>query len=111
MAGLTVEQLERFREDGYLIVEDVLTEGDLAGIEDEYREIVDRVSVDLVARGKLRPLTGTTFSEQYVEAMQQLDDIYDLYQHLDISLPLLEDLDRRHTMNAGGGTYIGVFYC
>ena len=101
MAGLTVEQLDRFREDGYLIVEDVLTGEDLAAIEAEYRKIVDRVSADLALRGKLRPLAGTTFSECYIEAMQQLDDMYDLYQHLDISLPLLEDLDHSHTMNAG----------
>ena len=44
MAGLTVEQLDRFREDGYLIVEDVLTAEDLAAIEAEYREIIDRVT-------------------------------------------------------------------
>ena len=101
MAGLTVEQLERFRDDGYLIVEDVLTGEDLAAIEAEYRKIVDRVSADLALQGKLRPLAGTTFSECYIEAMQQLDDMYDLYQHLDISLPLLENLDHGHTMNAG----------
>lgn len=101
MAGLAVEQLDRFHEDGYLIVEDVLTEEDLAAIEAEYSKIVDRVSADLTFQGKLRPLAGTTFSECYIEAMQQLDDIYDLYQHLDISLPLLEDLDHSHTMNAG----------
>lgn len=101
MAGLTTEQLDRFHEDGYLIVEDVLTGEDLDGIEAEYRKIVDRVSADLALEGKLRPLTGTTFSECYIEAMQQLDDMYDLYQHLDISLPLLEDLDHSHTMNTG----------
>jgi len=101
MAGLTAEQLDRFHEDGYLIVEDVLTGDDLAAIEAEYRKIVDRTSADLALEGKLRPLTGTTFSECYIEAMQQLDDMYDLYQHLDISLPLLEDLDHSHTMNAG----------
>ncbi len=101
MAGLTVGQLDRFREDGYLIVEDVLTEEDLAALEAEYKKIVDRVSADLAFQGKLPPLTGTTFSECYIEAMQQLDDMYDLYQHLDISLPLLEDLDRSHTMNTG----------
>ena len=105
MAGLTAAQLDRFREDGYLIVEDVLTEDDLAAIEDEYREIVDRVSADLVDRGKLRPLTGTTFSEQYIEAMNQLDDMYDLYQHLDISLPLFDGLDHSHTMNAGPAVF------
>ena len=101
MVGLTAEQLDRFHEDGYLIVEDVLTGDDLAAIEAEYRKIVDRTSADLALEGKLRPLTGTTFSECYIEAMQQLDDMYDLYQHLDISLPLLEDLDHSHTMNAG----------
>ena len=101
MAGLTAEQLDRFHEDGYLIVEDVLAGEDLDAIEAEYRKIVDRVSTDLALEGKLRPLTGTTFSECYIEGMQQLDDMYDLYQHLDISLPLLEDLDHSHTMNAG----------
>ena len=35
MAGLTTEQLDRFREDGYLVVEDVLSAGDLAGVEAE----------------------------------------------------------------------------
>ena len=101
MAGLTAEQLDRFHEDGYLVVEDVLDESDLAAIEAEYRDIVDRVSADLVEQGKVRPLAGSTFSEQYVEAMRQLDDMYDLYQHLDISLPLLDGLDHSHTMNAG----------
>ncbi len=42
MAGLTAEQMDRFQEDGYLIVEDVLPEVDLAAVEDEYREIVAR---------------------------------------------------------------------
>ena len=105
MAGLTAEQLDRFQEEGYLIVEDVLTEEDLAAIEDEYKEIVDRVSADLVDRGKLQPLTGTTFSEQYIEAMNQLDDMYALYQHLDISLPLFDGLDHTHTMNAGPAVF------
>ncbi len=105
MAGLTATQLEQFREDGYLIVEDVLAEADLAALEDEYCGIMDRVSPDLVAEGKLRPLERATFSEQYVEAMQQLDDMYDLYQHLDISLPLFDGLDHTHTMNAGPAVF------
>ena len=105
MAGLTVEQLDRFHEDGYLIVEDVLTEEDLAVIEAEYGDIMDRVSAELVDQGKIRPLTGNTFSEQYIEAMRQLDDMYDLYQHLDISLPLFDGLDYSHTMNAGPAVF------
>ena len=105
MAGLTVEQLDRFHEDGYLVVEDVLTEADLAAVEIEYREIIDRVAADLVEQGKIRPLRGGTFSENYIEAMQQLEDMYDLYQHLDISLPLLDELDASHTMNAGPAVF------
>ena len=105
MAGLTSEQLDRFHEDGYLVVEDVLTEADLAAVEIEYREIVDRVAADLVEQGKIRPLRGGTFSENYIEAMQQLEDVYDLYQHLDISLPLLDELDASHTMNAGPAVF------
>ena len=105
MAGLTVEQLDRFHEDGYLLVEDVLTEEDLAVIEAEYGDIMDRVSAELVDQGKIRPLTGNTFSEQYIEAMRQLDDMYDLYQHLDISLPLFDGLDHSHTMNAGPAVF------
>ena len=101
MAGLTLEQLDRFREDGYLVVEDVLTEQDLAGVETEYRAIIDRVTADLVDRGKIRPVEGATFSERYIEAMQQVDDMYAIYQHLDICLPMLKELDLSHTMNAG----------
>ena len=101
MAGLTVEQLDRFREDGYLVVEDVLSEGDLAGVEDEYREIIERVTARLAEQGRIRPPRGTTFSERYIEAMQQIDDIYAIYQHLDICLPMLKELDHSHTMNAG----------
>ena len=83
----------------------MLTEADLAAVEIEYREIVDRVAADLVEQGKIRPLRGGTFSENYIEAMQQLEDVYDLYQHLDISLPLLDELDASHTMNAGPAVF------
>ena len=101
MTGLSAEQLASFEKDGYLIVENVLSEEDLAGLESEYREIVDRVAKDLVKQGKMEALTGDNFSERYIQALQQVDDMYTLYQHLDISLPLLNQLDFSHTMNAG----------
>lgn len=101
MTGLSAEQLASFEKDGYLIVENVLSEEDLAGLESEYREIVDRVAKDLVKQGKMEALTGDNFSERYIQALQQVDDMYTLYQHVDISLPLLNQLDVSHTMNAG----------
>ena len=105
MAGLTVEQLQRFDEDGYLVVEDVLGEEDLAGVEDEYLKILDRVTADLVIQDRIPPLQGTSFSERYVEAMQHIDDMYAIYQHLDICLPMLKELDHDHTMNAGSAVF------
>lgn len=53
----------------------------------------------------LEPPTGTTFSDRYTEALQQLDDMYTLYQHLDISLPLLDELDASATMNASPAVF------
>ena len=105
MAGLSVEQIERFDKDGYLVVDDVLAAEDLAAIEDEYSEILDRVTTDLAARGRIPPLRGTSFSERYVEAMQHIDDMYAIYQHLDICLPMVKELDHSHTMNAGAAVF------
>ena len=101
MSGLTVEQLERFGEDGFLIVEGVLPPDDLVGIKAEYRSILDSLADRLVGEGRIRPLRGSTFSQRYMEAMRQVDDMYTLYQHLDICLPMVKELDHSHTMNAG----------
>lgn len=91
MPSLTEEQLDRFARDGYLVVENVLSDADLADVKAEYQGILDRVVPQFVAEGKLEPLSGHTFSERYCEAIEQLDDMYDLYRHLDISLPLLNE--------------------
>ena len=105
MAGLTQAQLDRFAEDGYLVVDNVLSQSNLADLEAEYVGILDRVIPDLVGRGLMNQPVGTTFSDRYCEALEQLDDMYELYQHLDISLPLLDELDQSATMNAGAAVF------
>ncbi|NND02156.1 MAG: phytanoyl-CoA dioxygenase family protein [Acidimicrobiia bacterium] len=105
MAGLTAQQLADFDRDGYLVVEDVLDESGLEAIRAEYAEIMERESANLVAAGHLEPMTGKTFSERYTEALGQLDDMYLLYQHLDISLPMLDTLEPSATMNAGPAVF------
>ena len=105
MAGLTQTQLDRFDEDGYLVIDDVLSKTDLREIEAEYSAIMDNVTPDLVARGLMSEPRGSTFSERYCEALEQLDDMYELYQHLDISLPMLDELDHTTTMNAGPAAF------
>ncbi len=100
MAALDARQLASFEQDGYLIVENVLSEEELTGLEVEYREVLDQAVDALIEQGA-RSRPGDTFSERYIEALQQVDEVYALYQYLDISLPLLERLDSSHTMNAG----------
>ena len=75
MAGLTQTQLDRFAEDGYLVVDNVLSQSNLADLEAEYAGILDRVIPDLVGRGLMNQPVGTTFSERYCEALEQLDDM------------------------------------
>ncbi len=105
MSGLTREQIEQFDEDGFLVVENVLGGQDLAMIEQEYREILDRVAAELARQGRIPPLRGASFSQRYVEAMKHIDDMYTIYQHLDICLPMVKELDHTHTMNAGAAVF------
>ena len=105
MSGLTVEQLEQFDHDGYLVVEGVLGEADLAAIGQEYREILDRVTAGLVSQGRIPQPRGADLSELYIEAMHHIDDMYTLYQHLDICLPMVKELDHSHTMNTGSAVF------
>jgi len=103
--GLNTAQLESFEQDGYLVVDDVLSSGDLTAIEGEYAQILGRVTSDLVDLGRLEPLEGSTFGEKFVEALPQLDDMYELYQHLDITLPLFNELPADAAMNAGPAVF------
>lgn len=53
---LTEEQVCAFREEGALIVEDVLTEADLAPVIAEYEDWIDHRARDLAAEGKITEL-------------------------------------------------------
>lgn len=105
MTGLTAGQLQRFRDDGYLVVKNVLSESDLTDIRDEYHRILERACAELAAKGVMRPLRSAGFSQRYIEAMGQLDDMYLLYQHLDISLPMLRNLPEDATLNTGPAVF------
>ena len=99
-SGLSAEQLSRFDTDGYLVVEDVLSSANLGAIEEEYTEIMACSTANLVQAGLLNPLKSEDFGAQFIESLQQLEDMYDLYQYLDMSLPLFDELDESVSMNA-----------
>ena len=54
MAFLTQEQVEKFREQGYLLVEGLLSPiDDLDPIIEEYKGVLDRLADDLFAEGRI----------------------------------------------------------
>lgn len=106
MPKLSKEQLEFFEENGYLIVENVLSDADLGAIRAEYEGILEREVPKLIAKGKLaRGYEGLPFEERYTKVFHDLDDMYALYQHLDISLPLLHEMPPDTCLNAGPAVF------
>jgi len=106
MTGLTNKQLEFFNESGYLIVEDVLKESDLEALRMDYAAVLDQQVPRLVQSGKISEAhDNLPFEERYPKILTQLDQMYDLYQHLDISLPLLQRMDKAATLNASPAVF------
>ena len=106
MFKLSQDQIKHFNEKGYLIVENVLSDTDIAQIRAEYETILDREAPKLVAQGKLsRTYDELPFEERYTRILYELEDMYAIYQHLDISLPLLQDMPADASLNAGPAVF------
>lgn len=106
MFNLTQAQLDHFNEKGYLILENVLTEADIAQIRAEYETILDREAPRLVEAGKLsQTYSDLPFEQRYTNILYELEDMYTIYQHLDISLPLLQDMPQDASLNAGSAVF------
>jgi len=103
---LSEEQINHFHTEGYLIIENVLAEDDLQAIREEYSTILDRVSPQLVEGGQIsRDYAELPFEERYTSILHELDDMYTVYQHLDISFPLFDELPADVTLNAGPAVF------
>jgi len=106
MAKLTQAQLDFFDTNGYLIIEDVLNDLDITNIRNEYQAILDRETPKLLANGQLsQDYSSLPFEERYSNILQELDDLYTIYQHLDISLPLLHSMSPDTSLNAGPAVF------
>ena len=106
MFKLSHEQQTHFQEKGYLIIENVLSDSDIAQIRAEYEAILDREAPRLVADGRLsQSYSDLPFEERYTRILYELDDMYAIYQHLDISLPLLQDMPQDASLNAGPAVF------
>ena len=97
---LEQSQLDRFARDGFLVVNDVLTEADRVPLFQEYAEVVDRVAKERGIAGE--NWATLTFEERFTQLVA-LDP--DAYEFLDISLPLKNDLTDASGMHAGPAVF------
>ena len=86
---LTEDQLAAFERDGFLAIDNVVPPEDLAPIETEYAELLDRLATDLYARGEISDsYEGLEFGARYARVIAEYPV---LHQFLNISLPLLNE--------------------
>ena len=106
---LTPAQVAQFYDQGYLIVENVLSESEIEPIREEYNAILDREAPRLVAKGQLsQTYDHLPFEERYTAMLNEIDDMYALYQYLDISLPLQAQIPADTEMNAGPAVFHNI---
>ena len=66
-----------FDELGFLVVENVLDETDLAPLELEYESLLDGLASELYAKGAIDdPATGSTFGDRYALLLQQKPELH-----------------------------------
>lgn len=90
MPKLDTQSIERFHEQGFLVVDDVLDpERDLDPVVDEYTTLLDNLITRWYAEGKLpSDYRGLPFAERLLELLKAgYSGTLGLHQHIDISLP------------------------
>ena len=87
MRVLTQTQLNRFRDEGYLVVEDVFDpDVDFKVIKRDYSDILDGVAAEMLADGKIQSYDPTQpFGDRIIDVVKQAADLP--LQAFDISLP------------------------
>lgn len=87
MGALTAEQVGRFEEDGYLVVEGVLDPDDvLDPVIEEYSQVLDGLVRDLYEREELSSLfEDLDFAERFIKVCIETGDVHK--QYFDFSLP------------------------
>ncbi len=86
MARLSADHLEFLADQGYLVVPNVLDDGDLAPVRDEFANALDDAARTLHATGELSAIfADLPFGLRYLAVLREYPD---LYRFLNISLPL-----------------------
>ena len=87
MGGLTVEQVEHFEEQGYVVVEDVLDpEEVLDPVIEEYTEVLDRLAEELYEKEEISSrFEDLDFAERFMKICIETGNVHK--QYFDFSLP------------------------
>lgn len=87
MARLSAEQVARFEDEGYLVVEGLLDpQADLDPIIEEYKGVLDQLARDLYARGEISSLyEELPFGQRIIRIYQESGKVH--AQYFDFSLP------------------------
>ena len=88
MAFLTPDQLTFFETEGYLVIENLLSEQEIDAMWDEYAELLDRVATQFFAEGRISSTySELPFDERYCAIFSEDKSIF---EHLNISMPVNE---------------------
>lgn len=94
---LTEQQLDSFRNKGYLVVEQLLDDADLVPLEKEYTELLDSLAMQLFRDGLIESsFDNCEFGERFARVVACYPELID---RMNISLPLVNgdiDADRYH---------------
>jgi phytanoyl-CoA hydroxylase len=87
MTGLTTDQVERFHEDGYLVVEGLISATEvLDPLVREYEQVLDRLAHELYAAGRIADTyTDLPFSDRFIQIERETNETN--AQYFDFSLP------------------------
>lgn len=103
MTGLSDAQRQRFHEDGVLILDKLIPESTLAAIRDEYAALLDRLAEDLYRQGRIpETYAGLDFDGRFRALLRAAPEIY---QHLDISLPLAHGIPADTPVHTGPAVF------
>lgn len=104
MKMLTKSQRERFDEEGYLLVEDVLdARTDLQPVLDEYAEVLDRIAEDLHGEGIIKSMhAGLSLNDRLIAVCAESGR--NVPQHFDFSLPQ-KDIQRDTPIHVGPAVF------
>lgn len=89
MTKLTEVQLEQFEQDGFLVIENLLSEDELQAMWDEYSDALNRAAVDMFAQGRISNVyADLPFDQRYVAIAAEDPTVF---EYLNISMPFIDE--------------------